>query len=96
MNNVANLLKNHTSANNGNDYEPIYDESTNSLSPTWFAIHNPGTSPTTITVWTIDQGDSGSGVDISINGGDTFYVYFKKITVSTDVVLIGRYSNMSR
>jgi hypothetical protein len=42
-----------------------------------------------VTVWTVDQGVSGSGVTVRINPGETFYSTISKITVSGDVILLG-------
>jgi hypothetical protein len=102
MNNiVAKLLKTHGVADNSNDYTPTFvstsPRSTNSLNDTgvgyytdtWFGIHNPSGTAMAVTVWTVDQGVSGSGVTVRINPGETFYSTISKITVSGDVILLG-------
>lgn len=97
---IPRLLKTHTSANNANVYTPTFvnqsgldigvnDTGVGYYTDTWFGVHNPGGSAITITVWTASQGTSGSGVSVRINAGETFYAVIAKLTVASDVTLIG-------
>lgn len=104
---VAKLLMKHTSTQNATDYTPIFtttatrenavnDTGVGYFTDTWFGIHNPGASAITVTVWTVDQGISGTGVTVKINVGETFYATISKLTVSSDVILLGIPTTFSR
>ena len=109
MNNiVAKLVKKHGTANNSTDYTPVFTtQSTRDtasdptsgvgyFTDTWFGVHNPQSTAQTVTIWTVDQGPSGSGVDVRILPGETFYATLAKITVAADMVLLGIPTTFSR
>ena len=93
----AKYLKTHTSANNSTDYTPVFTDasynntpggSIGSISPSYYGVHNYSANQD-VTIWTIDQGTSGSGATIRINQGDTFFAHIAKISVTNPVVLLG-------
>jgi hypothetical protein len=108
MNNIVpKLLKKHGVAQNATIYTPVFTTQANRennpndtgvgyFTDTWFGIHNPSNTTQTVTVWTVDQGTTGSGVPVTINAGQTFYVTISKLTVSADVVLLGIPTTFSR
>lgn len=108
MNNtVAKLLKKHTSAMNATDYTPAFvstanrenavnDTGVGHYTPTWFGVHNPSDTAFTVTIWTADQGLTGTGVVVRLAAGQTFYAIIAKLTVSNDVVLLGIPTTYSR
>ena len=96
---VARYITTHTTSNNSLDYTPTFTDqsghgtvggSIGTWTPTYFAIHNPGTTGSvTATVWTLDQGTAGSGATVCIPFGQTVYVNVKKLTASGTVTLFG-------
>lgn len=105
---VAKLVKKHGTANNSTNYTPIFtSQSTRDtasdattgvgyFTDTWFGVHNPQATAQTVTVWTVDQGTGGSGVDVRILPGETFYATLSKLTVAADMVLLGIPTTFSR
>lgn len=109
MNNiVAKLIKKHGISNNSTDYTPIFttqstrDTATDAttgvgyFTDTWFGVHNPQSTVQLVKVWTVDQGTAGSGVDVRILPGETFYATLSKLTVAADMVLLGIPTTFSR
>ena len=95
---VARYITRHTSpGDNTNLYTPTFTDesghgtvggSIGTWSPTYFGVHNPAASGTvTATVWTVDQGTSGTGAKIAIDSGQTVYVNVAKIVPDTNVTL---------
>jgi hypothetical protein len=107
-NTVAKLVKTHGTANNSTDYTPVFvnqsarDTSSSQTTgigyytATWFGVHNPQATAKVVTIWTVDQGISGSGVDVRILPGETFYATLSKLTVDSDMVLLGIPTTFSR
>jgi hypothetical protein len=104
---IPKLLKKHGTANNSTIYTPVFtstgkrenlinDTGVGYYTDTWYGIHNPSDTAITVTVWTVDQGTDGNGVTVRINPGDTFYVTIAKLTVSSDVILLGIPTTFSR
>ena len=95
---IAKILKTHGSSNNSTDYTPVFtdlsghgspDGSVGSWSPNYFGVHNPSGTAQSVTVWTVDQGTSGTGATVYLTAGSTFYARIAKLTVSSNVTLLG-------
>jgi hypothetical protein len=97
---IAKFIKTHANANNGEIYKPTFIDgsghgdsngSIGTWSPNWFAVHNPSATPQSVTIWTVDQGTSGSGSVVYLVGGGTFYTNITKLTVGSgrSVTLFG-------
>jgi hypothetical protein len=103
MNVIAKYVQKH--ANNATIYTPVFTDtnpsgailndgipgSIGTMSPTWFGVHNCAASAQDVTVWTVVQGTSGTGVTIKIPAGGTFYCQVAKLTAAVDgtIVLLG-------
>jgi hypothetical protein len=94
---IARYLKTHTSSDNATNYTPTFTDgsgfgsatgSIGTWTPNYFGVHNPTTAQD-VTIWTVDQGTSGSGVTVHLLKGSTFYARIAKITVSGNVTLLG-------
>jgi len=96
---IAKFIKTHTASDSTALYTPTFTNgsgrgdsngSIGTWSPNWFAVHNPSATAKSVTIWTVDQGTSGSGVVAYLLGGGTFYANIAKITVgSGSVTLFG-------
>ena len=99
---IAKYLTSHQYSSNSNSYVPTWTNTdarqpvvTNGTmgyyTPVYFGIHNPSSSSQTVTVWTIAQGSTGSGVSVNIPAGGIFYASIAKINVTNGntVVLLG-------
>jgi len=95
---IPKFLKTHTSGNTNVNYIPAFTDGSNQNSPAgsigtwtpnWFGIHNPSATGQAVTVWTVDQGTSGSGSTVFIAGGDTVYVNIAKVQSTSNVTLLG-------
>lgn len=97
---IAKYLKTHGTSNNSTDYSPTFvnqdardaNSTTGGVgyyTPIYFGIHNPSGTAQTVTVWTVTQGTSGSGVSVYLAAGATFYATVAKLTVSANVTLLG-------
>lgn len=95
---IAKILKTHTTGDNSTDYTPVFTDlsghgsvggSIGSWSPNYFGVHNPTNTGQSVTVWTVDQGTSGTGATVYLTGGSTFYARIAKLTVSANVTLLG-------
>jgi hypothetical protein len=94
---VARYITRHVApGDNTNLYSPTFTDgsghgtvggSIGTWSPTYFAVHNPASTAVTATVWTVDQGTSGTGAQIYLPGGSTVYVNVAKIVPTTSVEL---------
>jgi hypothetical protein len=99
---VARYITRHIpTGDNTNLYTPTFTDnsghgtvggSIGTWTPTYFAVHNPQDSAVTATVWTVDQGTSGTGAKIYLPAGGTVYVNVAKITPSAEVTLFGTLS----
>jgi hypothetical protein len=95
---IARILKTHTDGENSTDYTPVFTDnsgkgretplgSIGSYTPSYFGIHNCGTSGQSVTVWTLDQGTSGDGAGVYLPAGDTFYTRIAKVEVDSGKVV---------
>lgn len=99
---VARYVLKHTKTNDdGRNYTPTFTDesghgtvggSIGTWTPTYFAVHNPSGSTITGTVWTVDQGTSGTGAPFAIPAGGTVYVTVARIEPSANVTLFGTLS----
>ena len=94
---TARYLKSHTSGDTATDYTPTFTDgsgfgtttgSIGTWSPNYFGVHNPSTAQD-VTIWTVEQGTSGSGATVHLLKGSTFYARIAKIQVSNTVTLLG-------
>jgi hypothetical protein len=95
---IPKFLKTHGSANNTALYTPAFTDgsghkdsngSIGTWSPNWFGIHNP--DPATgrsVTVWTVDQGTSGTGSTVYLSPGATEYVNIAKLQISAGFITV--------
>jgi hypothetical protein len=95
---IARYLKTHTSSDTSTNYTPAFTDgsgfgsatgSVGTWTPNYFGVHNPAAFAQDVTIWTVDQGTSGSGALVHIAEGATFYARIAKIEVVSDVVLLG-------
>jgi hypothetical protein len=100
---VAKFIQKHTS--DSTIYTPVFTDtnpsgavlnggipgSVGTYSPSWFGVHNAAAVAQDVTIWTIAQGTSGTGVTVKILAGETFYAQIAKLTAATDgtIVLLG-------
>ncbi len=100
---VAKFVQKHT--DNNTIYTPVFTDtnpggavlnsgipgSVGTYSPSWFGVHNAAAVAQDVTVWTIAQGTSGTGVTVKILAGQTFYAQIAKLTAAIDgtIVLLG-------
>jgi hypothetical protein len=94
---TARYLKTHTSSDTSTDYTPTFTDgsgfgsATGSLgtwTPNYFGVHNPSAAQD-VTIWTVEQGTSGSGATVHLLKGSTFYARIAKIQVTGNVTLLG-------
>ena len=95
------VLRHRSGTDDGNNYTPTFTDqsghgtvggSIGTWSPTYFAVHNSHSAEVTATVWTVDQGTSGTGALLRLPVGSTTYVNIARIVPSNNVTLFGTLS----
>jgi len=97
---IAKILSSHVgTSSNSKNYAPVFVNQDNMnpaigevggigyYTPNYIGIHNPSTSGVFAQVWTVFQGTSGTGANIYLPAGSTFYTNICQINVASGVTL---------